>query len=194
MWVNQWLIRLSGLCGVAQPVVTLTMVVAATIISPSFRWDTHALSDLGVGQVSLLFNVAMWLGGVLGFIFAFGLLSYWVVTKNGIFGSLLIMASSVCLFLVGVFTITFLAAHAIVALGYFVLVPTGAMLIGQGDGEKVIRTLSLATGIAALLAIAGFPVVLFFLPLKVGFAVPEITHGLIMAVWMIFMGTKLLRR
>ncbi len=191
--VNRWLIRLGGLCGVMQPILTLTMVVAATIMSPWFRWDTNALSELGVGEVSLLFNGAMWLGGILGFVFAIGLLKCCVANKNGIAGSFWIMASSVCLFLVGVFTITSLEAHAIVALGYFFLAPIGAIMIGAGDVEKVTRKLSLATGIGALLAILVLPVLLFFLPFKVGFAVPEITHGLIIAIWMIFMGAKLLR-
>jgi hypothetical membrane protein len=170
------------------------MVVAATIISPWFRWDINAVSELGVGEVSLLFNSAMWLGGVLGFVFALGLRRYLVGNRHGDVGTFLIMVSSVCLFLVGVFTISFLAAHAIVALGYFLLAPIGSLLIGIGDGGKVTRRLSLATGIAALVSILVLPMIIFFLPFKVGFAVPEMIHGIIIAVWTIFMGIKLLRR
>jgi len=186
---NRWLIRLGGLCGIVQPVLTLTMVVAAKIISPWFRWDTHAVSELGVGEVSLLFNSAMWLGGVLGFVFALGLRKYLVSNRHGNTGSFLMTLGSVCLFHVGVFTVTFLAAHAVVALGYFLLVPIGILLIGFDDGGKASKKLSLAIGIAALLAILVLPTIIF----KVGFAVPEITHGLIIAVWTIFMGAKLLR-
>lgn len=191
---NRWLILLGGLCGIVQSVLTLTMVVAATIISPWFRWDINAVSELGVGEVSLLFNSAMWLGGVLGFVFALGLRRYLVGNRHGDVGTFLIMVSSVCLFLVGVFTISFLAAHAIVALGYFLLAPIGSLLIGIGDGGKVTRRLSLATGIAALVSILVLPMIIFFLPFKVGFAVPEMIHGIIIAVWTIFMGIKLLRR
>jgi hypothetical membrane protein len=67
-------------------------------------------------------------------------------------------------------------------------------LIGIGDGGKVTRRLSLATGIAALVSILVLPMIIFFLPFKVGFAVPEMIHGIIIAVWTIFMGIKLLRR
>lgn len=190
---NRWLIWMCGLCGIAQPVLTLVMVFSATIISPWFRWDTNALSELGAGEVSLLFNSAMWFGGVLGFIFALGLRRYLVGNRHGNAGSFLIMVGSVCLALVGVFTITDLATHAIVALSYFLLVPIGLILIGFGDERNVTRKLSLVTGTAALVAILVLPVVIFFLPFKVGFAVPEMTHGLIIAIWMIFMGTKLLK-
>jgi len=188
------MILLGGVCGIVQPILTLFMVVAATVISPWFRWDTNAVSELGVGEVSLLFNSAMWLGGVFGFIFALGLRKYLIGNRHGNTGSFLIMVGGVCLFLVGVFTITFLAAHAIVALGYFILVPIGILLIGFGDGEKTTKTLSLATGTAALLAILVLPTIIFILHFKVGFAVPEITHGLIIAVWTIFMGIKLSAR
>ena len=190
---NRFMILLGGLCGIVQPVLTLAMVVAATMISPWFRWDTNAVSELGVGEVSLLFNSAMWLGGVLGFVFALGLRKYLVGNRHGNTGSFLIMLSSVCLFLVGVFTITFLAAHAVVAFGFFLLVPIGILMIGFGDGGKATKMLSLATGSAALLAILVLPLIILFLPFKVGFAVPEITQGLIIAVWTIFMGIKLLR-
>ena len=53
------LVRWSGLCGIVGSILTLVMVFAATIISPWFRWDTNALSEMGVGEVSLLFNSAM---------------------------------------------------------------------------------------------------------------------------------------
>jgi hypothetical membrane protein len=50
---DRMLLRLGGLCGILGSVLSLVMVFAATVISPWFRWDTHALSELGVGEVSL---------------------------------------------------------------------------------------------------------------------------------------------
>lgn len=189
---NKRLIWLGGLCGVVQPVLTLVMVFAATVISPWFRWDTNALSELGVGEVSLLFDSSVLLGGLLGFFFALGLREYLVGDRLTKIGSVLIMLSSVCLALVGIFTITYHAAHAIVSLGFFILAPIGFILIGFGTKGNVIRKLSLATGIAALISILVLPIIILVLPFKVGFAVPEMTEALIIAVWMIFMGTKLL--
>ena len=44
--VNQKLIRFGGFCGIVGSVLPIIMVFAATIISPWFRWDTNALSEL----------------------------------------------------------------------------------------------------------------------------------------------------
>ena len=190
---NKWLIWLGGLCGIVQPVLTLIMVLSATVISPWFRWDTNALSELGVGEVSLLFNSAALLGGVLIFFFTLGLHEYLRSKRLAKAGSILIMLGSVCLALVSALTITYHTAHAIVSLGFFVLLPLGFILIGFGDEDNVTRRFSLVSGVAALIAILVLPIVILVFQLKVGFAVPEITEVLIIAAWIIFMGAKLIK-
>ena len=189
---NQMIIRLGGLCGVVGSVLTIGMVYAATIISPWFSWATNALSELGVGEVSLIFNSAVMIGGVLNFLFALGIREYLGGGRLVKVGVALIMLGSASLVLVGVFTIAYPALHGVVALGEFVLAPIGFILIGISAKEGTIRTLSTATGIAALVAILVLPVIVLALPFKVGFAVPEMAEALIVAVWIIFMGTKLL--
>ena len=189
---NQMIIRLGGLCGVVGSVLTIGMVYAATIISPWFSWATNALSELGVGEVSLIFNSAVMIGGVLNFLFALGIREYLGGGRLVEVGVALIMLGSASLVLVGVFTIAYPALHGIVALGEFVLAPIGFILIGISAKEGTIRTVSIATGIAALIAILVLPVILLALPFKVGFAVPEMAEALIVAVWIILMGTKLL--
>jgi len=57
--MDKWTIWFGGLCGIVSPILTLTMVIASTVISPCFGWDTNALNQLGVGEVSLLFNSAV---------------------------------------------------------------------------------------------------------------------------------------
>ncbi len=173
-------------------VLTIGMVYAATIISPWFSWATNALSELGVGEVSLIFNSAVMIGGVLNFVFALGIREYLGAGRLAKVGVALIMLGSASLALVGVFTIAYPVLHGVVALGEFVLAPIGFILIGITAKEGTIRTLSIATGIAALIAILVLPVILLALPFKVGFAVPEMVEALIVAVWIIFMGTKLL--
>lgn len=190
---DHMLIRLGGLCGILGSVLSLVMVFAATVISPWFRWDTNALSELGVGEVSLIFNSAVVIGGVLNFIFALGAREYLSGRRAVRIGAALIMLSSVCLALVGIFTIAYHFAHAIVSLGYFVLAPTGFILIGLGTERDTIRTISIVTGIAALLAILILPIIFLVVPFKVGFAVPEMVEALILAAWMVFMGVRLLR-
>lgn len=187
------LMRFGGLSGIVGSVLTLVMVFAATVYSPWFRWDTNALSELGVGEVSLLFNSAVIIGGALNFIFALGVQKYLIGGRLVLIGSTLIMLGSVSMFLVGIFTIAYPIAHAIVALGYFVLPPIGFILVGVGTRMPKIRMPSIVTGMAALMAILVMPIILLVATVKVGFAVPEMMEALIIAAWIVFMGVKLLR-
>ncbi len=190
---DHMLLRLGGLCGILGSILSLVMVFAATVISPWFRWDTHALSELGVGEVALIFNSAVIIGGVLNFIFALGVRKYLSRRRVVRIGAALVMLSSVFLAFVGIFTLEYHFAHATVSLGYFVSAPIGFILIGLGTEKDTIRTSSIIAGIAALLAILILPIIFLVVPFKVGFAVPEMVEALILAAWMVFMGVRLLR-
>jgi len=104
------------------------------------------------------------------------------------------MLSSVSLALVGVFSIDYHFSHGIAALGYFMLAPVGFLLIGSGTKEDMVRELSFACGVAALLAIFVLPFIVLALSLNVGFAVPELAEGFIISAWTIYMSTKLLKQ
>jgi hypothetical membrane protein len=186
------LLRLSGLCGIFGSVLPLIMVVAATVLSSWFRWDTNALSELGLGEESGLFNSAVLLGGVLNFLFALGLRQYLNGEKLVKTGAASVIMSSVCLALVGIFTIDYHLMHGVAALGYFVLAPVGFLMIGFGTKESAIKKLSVACGITALLAILVLPIIVLVLPFKVGFAVPELIEALVISAWTVFMSAKLI--
>lgn len=186
-------IWLSGLCGIVGSILTLVMVFVATIISPWFRWDTNALSEMGIGEVSLIFNSAMIIGGFFNFLFALGIREKLGVEGLRKYGVALIMLGSVSLALVGVFTVSYPILHGIFALGTFILPPTGFILIGFSSKQSTMKKFSIITGIAALMTILILPLILLILPFNVGFAVPEIIEGLIVAAWIITMGIKLLK-
>jgi hypothetical membrane protein len=191
---NIQLLRLAGISGILGSVLPLAMVLSATFLSSWFSWNANALSELGVGEQAALFNSAMLLGGGLNFLFALGLYKYLPTEKlirGGVFS---IMVSSICLALIGIFTIDNLVMHGIVAFGYFVLAPAGFILIGFGTKEDAIKKLSFACGIAALLAILLLPVILLALPFKVGFAVPELIEGLIVSAWTIYMSARFFKQ
>ena len=190
---NQMAVRFAGVCGILGSVFPLIMILSATFLSLWFRWDTNALSELGVGEQALLFNSAVLLGGLLSFLFALGLRQYLDKGKSISAGAVSIMIGSVCLALVGIFTINDIVMHSIVALSYLVLVPVGFLLIGSGTKGSAVQGLSFACGIVALLAILVIPVIIVALPFKVGFAVPELIEGLTISSWMVFMSVKLLR-
>jgi hypothetical membrane protein len=191
---NLKFLRLSGLCGIFGSVLPLMLVLAATVLSSWFRWDTNALSELGVGEQATLFNSAMLIGSALNFLFALGLLHYFDKEKLIRAGIASMMISSFSLALVGVFTIDYYVLHEIAAFSYFVLAPAGFLLVGSGTKERTIKNLSFVCGLVALLAILVLPAVIFVLPVRVGFAVPELAEGLIVAVWTVFMSTRLLRQ
>jgi hypothetical membrane protein len=181
------------LCGIIGSVLTLVMVFTATVISPWFRWDTNALSEMGVGEVSLLFNSAMFIGGIFNFIFALGIREYLGRENLAKYGTSLLLLGSVSLALVGIFTVSYPILHGIVALSTFILPPSGFILIGLSSQHSKMKNFSIITGIAALLTILIMPLILLILPFNVGFAVPEIVEGMIVAVWIIFVGMKLLQ-
>jgi hypothetical membrane protein len=190
---NKLFLRLAGVCGILGSVLPLFMVLLATFLSTWFSWNENALSELGVGEQSLLFNSAMLIGGALNFLFALGLYKYLGREKLIRAGVGSIMISSVSLALIGVFTVDYHFSHGIAALGYFLLAPSGFLLIGFGKKENRVRKLHLACGVAALIAIMVLPLIVLALPFKVGFAVPELAEGLIISAWTIYMSTKLLK-
>ncbi len=190
---NLQLIWLGGFCGFVGPILTLILIITSTILSPTFRWDTNTLSDLGVGDVSLLFNSSLIIGGILNLLFTLGLYNILSKEKLAKTGATLIMLSSISLSLIGIFTLSYKTMHTIVALAEFILPPIGIILIGFSTKEKTIKKLSITTGITALTAILVLPIILSALKLTVGFAVPELLEALIVSTWIVFMATKLLK-
>ncbi len=189
------LIKLGGLCGLVGSPVALLGVFAAIAVSPWFRWDTHALSQLGVGAAAPIFNGAVITGGVLTSLFAKGLREYLPRTSLTKIGTIMAMLGGASLALVGIFTLEYRLPHFVVSLGYFVLLPVGLVLIGAGiRGSNRIATPTITTGIAALLAIFGLALMFSALRLKVGFAVPEMAESLVLAAWTMAMGAKLVKR
>ena len=187
------LLRFGGFCGILGSGLSLTLVLAATVLSPWFSWENNALSELGVGEVSLLFNGATLIGGLFIFFFALGVREYLDGNRLVRVGVNLIITSSIFLALVGVFTVDMMLMHGIVSLGPLMLAPLGFVFIGFGTEEARIRKFSIGCGAAALVSILILPMIILFLPFKVGFAVPEIINTIITTVWIFTMGTKLIK-
>jgi len=190
---NVKLLRFGGFCGILGSGLSIILVLAATVLSPWFRWENNALSELGVGEVSLLFNSAMLIGGVLIFFFALGIREYLEENRVVRIGVNLIIISSVFLALVGIFTVDMMLMHGIVSLGPLMLAPLGFIFIGFGTEEAKIRKFSIGSGVAALVSILILPMILLFLPFKFGFAVPEIINTIITTVWIFVMGITLIK-
>lgn len=169
----------------------MALVLLATFLSQGFRWDADALSDLGVRDVAPLFNGAVLLGGLLTVPFAVGLREYLPRSRGANAGSIIVAIGGLSLAFVGIFTLATPGLHAAVALGYFVLVPVGLLVIGASQRATRPRWFAIGTGVAALFAILVLPVALLGQP--VGFAVPEIIEALILAAWLVLTGAEMLR-
>lgn len=189
---NTGLPRLAGTCGILASVLPLVMILSATVFSPWFRWDTNALSDLGVRDEAWLFNSAVVIGGILNIFFVIGLLQNLNQKKLTRVGIALIMIASVCLCLVGIFTLDSLFMHSVVALGYFIFAPSGFLLVGFAAEGNIIRRLSIISGITGLFAIFVLPLVISALSFKVGFALSELAESLIISNWTILLSAKLI--
>ena len=190
---NSILIRLAGISGIIGSILPLIMIFASTILDKSFTWNKDALSDIGVSQLSWLFNSALVVGGLFYLLFAFGLRNYLGKARGLKIGVLLIIVSSISLALVGVFTENYSVIHALVALGYLLLTPLGLICIGRGEKSHQIGKVSLVLGITALLAILGLPIITFAANLQIGFAVPEFLESLLLSIWTFWVSLKLIR-
>ncbi len=189
---NSILLRLAGISGLIGSSLPLIMIAASTMLDTSFSWNKNALSDIGVGQLSWLFNSALIFGGVFNLLFAFGLRNYLGKTRGLKIGVLLIIASSFSLSLVGVFTENYSIIHALVALGYLLLTPLGIICIGWQEKSRRIGKASLLFGIGALLAILGLPIIGFGANLQIGFAVPEFLEAVVLTIWTFWISLKLI--
>lgn len=189
--VNRRLQFIGGLCGIVGIILPMGMIFAAVQLSPWFNWRTNVLSDLGVHDVSTLFNSAIILGGILSIIFIFGLRS--LLTKgtltNG--GIACLLLGSISLILIGIFTLNDPSIHAIVAYAYFTLTPVGILLIAFKNQNTRLKWFSFILGCTALLAIYILPLAL--IPFSLGFAIPELLETSILEIWVVILSVILIR-
>jgi len=191
--VNEKWFRLAGASGILASTLPLIMIFGSTVLEESFSWSRNALSDIGVASQAPLFNSALIIGGALSLLFALGLRKYLEKGRWSRIGVSLFIFSSVSLALVGVFTENYLAIHALVALGYLLLAPSGLVFIGLGGKTHGLGKASLMSGVLALLTITLFPAFAFVLNLQIGFAVPEFLEALLLSSWTFFVSIKLLQ-
>lgn len=193
---NSRFIRFAGLIGIVAPIVGLSAVFASTLLWEGFSWSDNALSDLGVSQVADVFNYSLILVGALNFVFAMGFVKAYAKSALFYLGGILLMLGGGSLSLVGVFTEDYGVLHSYVSLGYFVLFPIAMLLVGFAFLRMNMRTkgcFSLLAGVISLLVILSAIILKWHITLGLGFAVPEIIEAIVIAAWIVWMGTSLVR-
>jgi hypothetical membrane protein len=186
--------RFAGACGMLGASLTPVLILASTALAGSYDWSKNALSDLGESDVSLLFNGAVILGGLLNLCFAVGLGGDTGEGKLPRAGAYVFMASGICLSLLGVFTIRYNLIHPLVALGYMVLAPAGILIFALTSKTGSIRRAGLAGGTAALASIILLPFVAMGLGIRAGLGVFEFIEVLSISAWTFYMGARMYHR
>lgn len=182
--------KLSGLCGIVGPTTAILLIFIAVSRAPWFSWTDNSLSDLGVSEVAFLFNSAVIFAGVLNFFFALGVKRAYGQDRLSSIGSRILVLGGSCLGLVGVFTEESLVIHGLVAIGYFLLYPVALILLGYSL-RKNDRNYGVFTILSGVLAFGGiFGLAGFYR----GLAIPEIVEAVILALWVVSMGLKLMTK
>ncbi len=172
--------------GILTVIVTLLGVLSATLVSPAFRWQGNALSDLGVAATAAgtpltvaLFNGGLILGGLLGLVFAAYLIRQADQHLLGVFFALTVVLMG----LVGVFPQD-QSAHVPVASGFYLCI---TLTLWLDSGLRFREGWHLRGAVAALLGginIGGLVVWgLTGAVSRPGIAIPEIVGALAFGTW-----------
>ncbi len=183
-------LKTAGLCGVINPIVVLTLILAAISQSPWFSWTENALSDLGVnGTVAVLFNSSLIIGGILTIIFAVGLGELLKSRTVGGVGALVLLLDGAAMSAIGLFPETTGRLHFYVSVAFFTLLPISLFFIGAALlGDPSERRLGFFVVLAGVFAAA-----VWMLPWR-AVAIPELLASLAASVWSIVLGVKLYRQ
>jgi hypothetical membrane protein len=177
--------------GAGSVLVTLSAILLATLVSPSFTWPANALSDLGVartpagtGLTVLLFNGGLVVGALLGLGFAALRWRRAASTLQRLV-AVLFVATLLAMAGVGLFPAGS-ALHVPAAVAFYVLVTVtlwvDAWDAGGGPGGRrgAVQTWLGAANVAtwAVWALTG-PV------RRPGLAIPEIIGALVLSAWVL---------
>jgi hypothetical membrane protein len=188
-----WL-RATGFQGILAPVFGFAFVGLAIASYPQFNWVENALSDLGVvpGVTSTLFNFGLYLSGLLFFIFAAGLFTFFNDHALGKIGSIIFILASLSLEGIGVFPENARPFHYIFSVAFFTFLPIALLTTVAYFAVSRKRRMAIFTLLVAVAA--AFPWVLLSLIRYVpGVAIPELASALAGAVWTVAVGYKIIR-
>ncbi|MEM2122218.1 MAG: DUF998 domain-containing protein [Candidatus Bathyarchaeia archaeon] len=170
--------KLAGVCGFLPPIIGFTSILSALSMSPWFDWRHNALSDLGVGGPSLIFNLGLILSGLP--ILLFGL-SLYVYHRRAILGLgwLLLGLSGASLTGIGVFPEDRGIIHFYFSVAFFTLLASSILVIGLE------MLLSQRYKLAAFTLIIGASAALVWLMPHKGAAIPEAISSTLGSIWII---------
>lgn len=171
--------------GVAGALVGFTTVLVAMILSPTFVWSSHAISDLGRPGAAnpWLFNTGLVASALLSMPFA---VVVWKRARNGLerVGAVSFGFTTTALALLGVFP-SGTALHLPISVSYFVL---GTLTLAiHGSGVVLAGAPRLGLGYHWLGLGHALSWVLWYFGLRIGpgLAVPEFIGSVLLLVWVL---------
>jgi len=190
--------KIAGICGIIAPIIALSFIALAISYSLSwFSWTNNALSDLGgpppaTATAAVLFNSGLIIGGILGMMFAVGLM-YNMRKQIESIGTFILFLAIVSLIAVGVFPETAGHIHLYVSVAFFALFPISLFFIGapmtREPTERCLGFVTLLLGVFAIISAA--PIVLVSVD-DVG--IHELLAVLSGSAWAIVFGVKLYKQ
>jgi len=185
--------KIGAISGISAPIVAIICILWAITTYPAFSWTNNALSDLGIvpGITQWLFNGGLCIAGGLVLIFTiFGLHHYVNKTWTGRTGTGIFGVASIMLVLIGVFNESFVPVHFMVAIAFFILVPTALFILTSHFYQT--RQYTIASFTVTIAIIAVLPWILqLTLPYVSNVAIPETISALSISAWTISLSTKI---
>jgi len=181
--MNLKVLRLSGFLGIVAPLFGLMIIIMSIWLAPWFSWTYNSLSDLGATDefVSVVFNSGLAMTAALTMMFSAGLFEMTKGDGVGVVGSVANLISAVFLIAIGVVNESIEPWHNYVSLGFFIMLPVSAVLIGFFLFRHHMRFYTLLSWGAAVLAI-----VIWVLPWN-AVSLPEALSVSYMGIWQILM-------
>jgi hypothetical membrane protein len=178
-------IRLSGLCGILTPLVTMVALWSSISTAPWFEWTTNSLSDLGAtGASALAFNLGLVITGVLMFIFSLGLATS--LSKKE--GAYFLVISSLALICTGLFPMRLFPFHFVSSVVFFATLVLAFFIIGLTiKRDSFERNMG---GLALLLSLVFFSSAALLQIFK-GIAIPEAIIIFPAFGWFLLYGLKM---
>lgn len=170
------------LSGFAAPVVALSAIFVATVVSPTFSWASSALSDLGVTpETALLFNGGLVVGALLALPYTAVL---WDADPEPLSRAAAVAFALAAVFMgfVGVFPSGH-PFHFPVAVAFYLLVTATMTIDGVARRGTTTGNVALRQAAIHLLVWAGW--IYGYVP--GGLAVPEIVGAAMFCVWVLLL-------
>jgi hypothetical membrane protein len=182
------ILKIAGCCGIISVFISIIAINTAIILSPSFRWTEHWLSDLaGVLKpperpdpsnyiTATIFNTGIIISSIFSMVFAIGLRKS-IRPRIGRAGTFILLLGVIAFCCVGIFPEPVGILHIVSALAFFSLMPIAMFLIAAAAFKTKRNYLG---WISASFAIVALICGVFLLPLR---AIPEMIAAVAIALW-----------